>query len=37
MIDDAFLSLFEKRHVLFIEDGTDLKGEIVGSSNGNPF
>ena len=27
-VDDAFLSLFEKRNILFIEDGTDLKGEL---------
>lgn len=23
-IDEEFLSLFEKRHIIFIEDGTDL-------------
>jgi len=28
-VDEAFLSLFEKRHILFLEDGTDLKGELV--------
>lgn len=38
-IDDDFLALFEKRYILFIEDGTDLKGEISSSANrgGNPF
>lgn len=37
-IDDNFLSLFEKRSIFFIEDGTDLKGEIANSSvGGNPF
>ena len=24
-IDDKFLSLFEKRHIIFVEDGVDLK------------
>jgi hypothetical protein len=24
-VDDAFLALFEKRHIIFVEDGTDLK------------
>jgi len=28
-IDDEFLKNIEKRHILFIEDGTDLKGEIA--------
>ena len=32
-IDDAFLSLFEKKPVIFIEDGTDLKGEIASNQN----
>lgn len=37
-IDDDFLDLFEKRNILFIEDGTDLKGEISSSAfGGNPF
>ena len=26
-IDNAFLSQFEKRYILFLEDGTDLKAE----------
>jgi len=24
-VDDAFLALFEKRHIIFVEDGADLK------------
>lgn len=26
-VDDAFLALFEKRAIIFVEDGTDLKEE----------
>lgn len=36
-IDDAFLSLFEKKYIIFMQDGTDLKGELANSSHGNPF
>lgn len=36
-IDDEFLSLFEKRYIIFIEDGTDLMGELANSEKGNPF
>jgi len=36
-IDDDFLSLFEKRYILFIEDGTDLKGEFGNSESNNIF
>ena len=27
-IDEKFLSLFEKRYIIFIEDGADLKKEL---------
>ena len=34
-IDDKFLSLFEKKYIIFIEDGTDLKDQLpsLGSTN----
>ena len=27
-VDDTFLQLFEKRNIIFLEDGTDLKNEL---------
>ena len=31
-VDEKFLSLFEKRHIIFIENGTDL-GEIFSDDD----
>ena len=39
-IDDAFLALFEKRHLIFVEDGTDLKADcqcFPVDANGRPL
>ena len=30
-IDDRFLNLFEKRNIVFIENGIDLKSQFDGS------
>ena len=39
-VDDAFLALFEKRAIIFVEDGTDLKEECMcfpDSASGQPL
>jgi len=39
-IDDAFLALFEKRSMIFVEDGTDLKADcqcFPEDANGRPL